>query len=378
MPFVLVVPPGVDRTSDRAERKCKPLPPSFRIQRSNLGVWSPALPPGVFISYSLWASISYSHTEDGTSDVRRSSEIIQPVACMPYIEPQPPIETDFFPDEYVLSARQTVWGSILGRKLGHIIITTVEPQPLVYGSEQLSATKCTFWITIEGDPANLHRLRAGSIKVDPVLQIRTYYSGSRLAGTPNKEAVNDNEKIRLHNDVIRLETHTFSSLQWRTRADQLPSPRRGSGNGTQLFGEPRRRSTSSSLFSGSEESARRAGSQSFTTEEDNTPWHALAIVPIKPSLRLQPSFCSDFVATSYVIIVKVSTSGVYTKPSYLSVPLQVAYPCPARRNSGYGSTDSWVLSPSSSEDNVCCSAIDPDIEGHNVGCLSLYYSGCER
>ncbi|KAG9249681.1 uncharacterized protein F5Z01DRAFT_668435 [Emericellopsis atlantica] len=350
VPFVLVVPPGLDRTSDRAEDKCRPLPPSFDIQRSALTAWSPTVPPAVFISYSLRASVAYSAPPGDTAPGRtRSTDIFHPLTCLPYIETQPPIETSCFPDEYVLSARQAVWGSFVGRKSGHVTFETLEPPPLVYDSERLSTTYCTLRITIDGRSSDLHRLRAASIKVDPVLQIRTYYSGTKLAGTPHKDSIEESGRIRLHTETAQLEAHSFSSLQWSIR-----DARRGSAASVPLI-----RPSGDSVREG-------ARSLAGDTEGGDIPWHTTATVPIKPPLRLQPSFCSDFAASSYAVIAKVSVGGVYAKSSYLFFPLQVAYPCSARRDSWHAAAGRQRHAPSPApEDDVCCSAVDADMQSIN-------------
>ncbi|KAI6783413.1 uncharacterized protein J7T54_004440 [Emericellopsis cladophorae] len=69
---------------------------------------------------------------------------------------QPPIETSFSRDDYVLSARRSVQGSFLGRKLGHVTVTTREPQALVYDTKRLTATQCTFGMTVERNQIDLY------------------------------------------------------------------------------------------------------------------------------------------------------------------------------------------------------------------------------
>ncbi|KAI6778107.1 uncharacterized protein J7T54_001527 [Emericellopsis cladophorae] len=346
--FVLVVPAGLDRTSDRAQDECKPLPPSFHIQRSAFRTWSPTVPPNVFISYSLRASVAYCFPSgDDSPDATKSAEIVYPVTCLPYIEAQPPIETSCFPDEYVLSASQTAWRWLLGQNLGRITFKVREPPPLIYdNSEQLSTTHFTMWITFNGHPSHLHRLRAGSIKVDPVLQTRTYYSGTKLTVNPGRESVQASGRIQLHTNVIQLDVQSFSSLQWSTR-------------------DVRRGSTVTAA-------------PATTAEEEGPPWCVAVNIPIKPPLKLPPSFCSDYAASSYAIIAKVSISGVHAKPSYVMFPLQVAYPSSAQKApvSVRRAADSRGLTPplflSSPEDNVCCTAVDADVQHENDLLPPLY------
>ncbi|KAG9258751.1 uncharacterized protein F5Z01DRAFT_679218 [Emericellopsis atlantica] len=308
--FVLVVPAGIDRTNDRAQDECKPLPPSFHIQRSTFRTWSPTIPPNVFISYSLRASVAHA---------MKSAEIVYPVTCLPYIEAQPPIETNCFPDDYVLSASQTAWRWLLGQTLGRITFEAREPPPLLYNSsEHLSTTH---------------------------FSTRTYYSGTKLTGNPSRAFVQESSRTQLHMDTIQLDVHSFSSLQWSPR-----DVRRGSSM---------------------------VGAAAATTDkEESPPWYAAVHVPIKPPLKLLPSFCSDYVASSYAIIAKVSISGVHAKPSYLMFPLQVAYPSSAQKDSGHQAADSRGLAPpvfsSSPEDNVCCTAVDADVQCENPRIVPPY------
>jgi hypothetical protein len=230
-----------------------------------------------------------------------------------------------FPDDYVLSTSQSVWGCYLGCRLGRITFATGEPPTLVYDSEQLATARCTRWITIEGHPANLHRLRACSIKVDPVLQIRTYYSTTELAGTPSRESIKESGQARPHTDTIQLDVHSVSSMSWTTK-----EARRG---GT----------VSSATLHASGESGRDGCRRRKASEEESEPWYAAVSCPIKSPLKLQPSFCSDYVASSYAITVKVSIGGVCAKSARLLFPLQVAYPCPARRNSEHAGAEGQRL-----------------------------------
>lgn len=89
--------------------------------------------------------------------------------------------------------------------------------------------------------------------------------------------------------------------------------------------------------------------------------------PIKPPLKLQPSFCNDYVVSSYTIIAKVSIGGVYARLAYL---LQVAYPCSARRNPEHAGAESQGLAPSplpqSPEYKACCFPVDTDLPRNNV------------
>ncbi|EGY18649.1 uncharacterized protein VDAG_09175 [Verticillium dahliae VdLs.17] len=187
VPFLLVMPAGLDRTSDRAGHSCRPLPPSFRNTRTSFSSWNPVIPPNVFITYAMCMSVTYSVAGDDASMSTKTAEATKLLHFLPYIELQPPIEIQCFPDEYILSARQPVWNSIIGRKLGHMTITTLEPRPLIYHTDSLSSTECEFRITIEG---------------------------GRLVGPPPKSLVTGTGPTRLDNDVVNLDKHCASHLFW--------------------------------------------------------------------------------------------------------------------------------------------------------------------
>ncbi|ROT37340.1 hypothetical protein SODALDRAFT_379810 [Sodiomyces alkalinus F11] len=291
LPFLFVIPPGLDRTSDQAEATCKPLPPSFKIP-TTFSTWSPTPPPEPYITYALRASIEYTASADATANFTKTADIIQPIICLPYIEIQPPVETGCFPDEYILSATQPMWKSMLGRKLGRVTVTTLEPRPLVYGSDQPSATECTFHITAVGNLANLQRLRSMSVEVDPVLQTKTYYSRTRLAGTPQKGFLREGGPIRLHTDVVQLDKHKISNLEWKSKAAVLASQRH-SGSETDVFlQELAGDGAKPPSLGGNTRSRQQPSLQSSTIEDDAALWYASVSVRIQPPFQLQPSFCS--------------------------------------------------------------------------------------
>ncbi|KAF3359790.1 26S proteasome non-ATPase regulatory subunit 12 [Verticillium dahliae VDG1] len=222
VPFLLVMPAGLDRTSDSAGHSCRPLPPSFRNTRTSFSSWNPVIPPNVFITYAMRVSVTYSVAGEAALMSTKTAEATKLLHCLPYIEPQPPIEIQCFPNEYILSAMQPVWNSIIGRKLGHMTITTVEPRPLIYHTESVSSTECEFRITIEGDRPELQRFQAMSLELHPVLQIQTYYSSARLVGPPPKSLVTGTGPTRVDNDVVNLDKHRASHLFWTSgigRAD---------------------------------------------------------------------------------------------------------------------------------------------------------------
>jgi hypothetical protein len=155
VPFHLVVPAGVDQTSDRAADRRRPLLLSFRIIHTHASIWNPIPSPGVFVTYLIWAVPRYSGPESTASGAKNAIQVLRLVHLIPYIEAPPPIATQFFLDQYVLSARQHARTFIFGPKLGYVKITTQAPAPLVNTSSQLRSAECQYHVTLEGSLSEL-------------------------------------------------------------------------------------------------------------------------------------------------------------------------------------------------------------------------------
>ncbi|KFA79222.1 hypothetical protein S40288_02348 [Stachybotrys chartarum IBT 40288] len=343
VPFKLVIPAGVDRTNDRVVDRCKPLLPSFRISRPSCSAWNPIIPPAVFVAYIVRASVTHSAPESAASGTRKVFQVGQSIELLPYVEPPPPIETRYFPDLYILSARQHTRTYIFGRKLGHMTITALEPRPLVYESSELPSTKCEFRITVEGSLSDLQRFRTASVKLQLMLHINTHYSSTRIDGIPRGGIPTEKGPVRMYQDAVFLTKHTASNLRWTRDFNEQDSPQ---ALDVEALNEP----DAPPVQAGDPKAA--------ADNEARAAWHATISVPIKSPCKLLPNFLGNFVALSYSISTRASLAGVYMPPVFLSTPLQVAYPFHSHHAMDDADTElSGSPPPWRDNDNACCSAI---------------------
>jgi hypothetical protein len=317
------------------------------------------------------ASVTYYEPDEQLGcSASRNMGVAQTVTCLPYIEPQPPLEPAHHPGEFVLKTKQAARTFFFGRKLGDISFATMEPQPLTYDGEQLSATELTLRISFDSNLADFDIARNSTVKVEPVLQVQSFYASTRMISNPVKSSVQEGGPLRIDTDFVRLDQHIASSLQWEptdicTEPENGISILRAATGGTQ------------SLPQRNEPLHQEDRSSSTGVAGKVTSWVSFLKVPIKPPFRLYPSFRSSYVGISYTIIAKISISDVYHKSAYLAVPLQVAYPCSA----GCSSEELGVLWQSGSTPpttppntlNVGCTSAIPSVDPVNV---SHQYTRC--
>src|SRR5687768_570419 len=213
VPFVFIVPHGFCRANELAEELWKPLPPSFRILRSSFGALNPIPPPRAAIEYSVVASVAYSEPDGQPGgSASRNAGVALSVTCLPYIEPQPPLEPAHNPGKYVLETKQAARTSFFGCNLGDISFATREPQPLTYEGEHLSATEFTLQISFASCLADFDRIRNSTVKLEPVLQVQSFYASTRMICNPVESSVQEGGPLRIDTDFVRLDKHTTSSL----------------------------------------------------------------------------------------------------------------------------------------------------------------------
>jgi hypothetical protein len=276
--------------------------------------------------------LTYSFQTPITADSPITVIMSKPIQFLPYNEVPPPIDADSFPNEFTLSVRQPLWKSILYGRLGFVAITTKEPQPLAYSSDQaLVSTECDFDITIECDPTAIRRLRYITIVADTVICAKTYYSHKKLTCTPSQNLLTDNGPLHIHRDLQRLDSQSFQNFQWtftriETPIDETPEHRRGSAPPS--YGEASVRQDSYIPSTNNGVPPHWVGSSSSDRQYAGRLQTSIC-VPITPSRRLQPTFSGHMIARAYSLLFNVSFGGAYASKMNLEVPLQVAYPRPA-------------------------------------------------
>lgn len=363
--FSFVMPPGIAPTDDQASYPCRPFPPSFRLHRLASSLWDPRPLPDIYITYIIQASITH-HCPEPNGWATKELQVGCPIEFLPYIDAQPPIETRCFPDEFVLAARSTAWKYIFGKKLGSVTVQTKEPQPLRYTSDQAS-TDCTFRVTFDSNAQDTHHLRITAVEIQPVLYIKWYYGSEKLEGTPRKDRAGEGGPLRLHSDVIDLDKHTISDLQWsRELARDAQSPPGYQAATSAEF--ERRLSLDVGDVRSESDALRTLRTNGSTGEVAYETWQTDLTIRAAPPLRLLPTFYANFVALSYSLVYRISIVGIHTKRIYLSTPLQVAYPCCEQpRNSD--STDTrtaYSLLGSLGCEEACCVSVASDLHVDHV------------
>ncbi|QKD57275.2 uncharacterized protein FOBCDRAFT_186452 [Fusarium oxysporum Fo47] len=229
----------------------------------------------------------------------------KPIEFLPYHEVPPLIDTQSFPSDFTLSVRRPLWKSILYGRLGLVTISTKEPSPLAYSSDQTPAsTKCEFDITIDCDLAAIRRLRYTTVVVQPVICAKTYYSYEDLPCMLSQNLSTDHDSLHIYKDFQRLDCQTLQNFQW----------------------------TFSNLKSAADETADYLGESAPPSYDEDASIrrdsNTSVCVPISPSRRLQATFSSHLVARAYSVLFNISFGGAYASKMDLEVPLQVAYPRP--------------------------------------------------
>ena len=280
-----------------------------------------------------------------------------PGRCIPYINVQPPVETSCFPTEYVFRTEHSTWSSILGRKIGTVIIEAQEPSPLKYTSYYAS-TSSTISLKFQVWGNDIRQIRIKAVEIHPVLCMKQFHSGDRLKGTPRVNQATDGGTLRVSQDVVDLEKHVVSEFQWlkqrKRDSNSPPTYQRASVSEERLQAVFGRASDQGPTRSHTEQLNEQG------VEDNSETWITNLKVPVRPQIRLLPSFCSYYNALAYSLIYRVTIVGVYTRSMYLSVPLQVSYPSHEIFSNGAFAADGWSPDPggeSVTTDEACCVSV---------------------
>jgi hypothetical protein len=329
IPFLFIIPDG----SEFAPPTRQIFPPSFNSRNAYFRSWSPIPIPDVSISYSLQIVLTYTLETPSTANPPMTVVMSKPIEFLPYHEVPPPIDTQSFPSDFTLSVRRPLWKSILYGRLGLVTISTKEPSPLAYSSDQAPvSTKCEFDITIDCDLAAIRRLRYTTVVVQPVICAKTYYSSEELPCMLSQNLSTDHDSLHIYRDFQRLDCQTFQNFQWtfsnlKSAADETAD----------YLGEsaPPSYDEDAAIRRDSNVSSRSSGvSRHWVDTSSSERQYACRLqtsvcVPITPSRRLQATFSSHLVARAYSVLFNISFGGAYASKMDLEVPLQVAYPRPA-------------------------------------------------
>ncbi|QKD57271.2 uncharacterized protein FOBCDRAFT_95130, partial [Fusarium oxysporum Fo47] len=181
---------------------------------------------------------------------------------------------------------------LLGRRLGTLTAVTEEPDALVYSSENVNVTTdIVLRIFFDAASPLLHPSHNFYFTVSSLLRAKTYYSAKSLSCVPKQTLLADDGLLRLHDDVLKVGESKYQNLKW-----------------IEVF--------TTSFASSSAENASESGGENGT-------WVTSIRIPVSSVQRLQPTFCSKFVARFYSIPLRIRINGAYAEKIDCEVPLQV-------------------------------------------------------
>jgi hypothetical protein len=301
-PFYFVVPLGTEGLDVSKPLLCRILPPTFRIT----ALYSDP----ISVTYKIHAVVQYSQEQDAGSEVPQTTdktEKSQIVDFLPYSGVEPPTHVASFPEEFVLKTTSPIWKYAFGGRLGELAMSTSEPLPLAYSPyEDRPSTDLTLSITAHA-PLAVQRLRAMSLNVIPAIRVKTFYASEPMPCLPKQTFLNQNQSIRLHDDVIKLEHVDFTQLDWkycpRIKTDEPPEYEDAvMGNALE------RTSTNSSLG-----------------DNNGDEWRVSVRIPIQHHETILPTFCGSLISRSYSLLLRIRVAGIRTQKADFEIPLQVVY-----------------------------------------------------
>ncbi|OAL42670.1 hypothetical protein IQ07DRAFT_606500 [Pyrenochaeta sp. DS3sAY3a] len=306
-PFFFVVPLGTEGLGASKPLLCRILPPTFRI----MALYSDP----ISVTYRLHSIVQYSKEQIAGSEVLQAVGKIEKsriVDFLPYSEVEPPTHIASFSEEFVLKTTSPIWKYALGGRLGELTISTSEPLPLAYSPyEECPSTDLTLSITAHA-PLAVQRLRAMSLNVKPAIRVKTFYASEPMPCLPKQTFLNNNQSIRLHNEIVKLEHVDFTQLDWKyypvIETDEPPN-------------------YEDAVMDNALE---RTCTVSRLTDNSGDEWRASVRIPIQPHETILPTFCGSLISRSYSLILRVQVAGLHTRKADLEIPLQVVYLRPSQ------------------------------------------------
>lgn len=306
-PFFFVVPLGTEGVGASRPLLCRILPPTFKI----MALYSDS----ISVTYKLQSVVQYRKEQIADSEVLQTVGKIENsriVDFLPYSEVQPPTHIASFPEEFVLKTTSPIWKYALGGRLGELTISTSEPLPLAYSPyKDHPSTDLTLSITAYA-PLAAQRLRSVSLNVKPAIRAKTFYVSESMPCLPKQVFLYQNQSMRLHDGIIKLEHVDFTQLDWKynPRIETDEPPRY---EDAVMENALERTSTNSSL-----------------RDNGGDEWRASVRIPIQPPETILPTFCGSLISRSYSLILRVRVAGLHTRKADFEIPLQVVYLRPSQ------------------------------------------------
>lgn len=357
IPFFYIIPNSAHLSDHELPVSCWTLPPSTGGLFFYTNTWNTSTVPNIATRYTLRAIVTYSPQEAATGQ-HITAVIIRPIELLPYNRVPPPVNIQGYPGEFTLEVEQPISKYMLGERLGNITVATEEPSPLIYvPGPSAPSTDCIVNISIQGGMIDPDRLRNMTIEVHPTIHTKTYYSANKMPCMPSRHLLAEHGPY-LYESALRLEVQKFRDFQWALSIpgidSSIPNDQcKDSAPPTYEVNDTTRRGSNVSRIGGRLKSPLVslpwAASHSLAKQE--MAWQTVVRIPIGPSHRLYPSFCSQLIARSYSINLRICFGGAYVRKMNLEVPLQVAYP---RLSTPASQLEGGNLENQMEEDGVDC------------------------
>lgn len=325
IPFKFIIPSLNPKAVNRDQPvRCQNLPPSFNHGNSYPSRWSPRTRPQCSIVYKLHcrAALSMANTSGVSQEVTLEAE--KEIEFLPYAEPEPPTIISSSQGEFITEIERPVWRHFCGRRIGKLRVVTEEPSPLVYTSSSRSpSTECTIHLSLSTS-VDSKFLQSLSLRVTSFLRSKTFYSEKPINCVPTRFAIRDKGTMVLYDEDTRLGDSKFPKLKWTYTTHDGDHIETLDPDGS--YALDKTPLLNSNRDSGVVRMLPTSPSEDETRSDRHGIWKASVRFPIAIQQRQQPTFCTELLARSYLLLFRLHIGGAYVEMLDCEVPLQVAYP----------------------------------------------------
>jgi hypothetical protein len=227
------------------------------------------------------------------------SDVEREIIVMPYTLAIPPLQTEYFPREYISSAAKALKQHRWSRSLGMLNISATEPPPL---NMWTSAPRASTLATLKLNFSPLHlddfstQPHEWKFVVNYHLRSRTFYSTQKLDRIPTMAAAKHNHFQQVRVGSIRSEVRKIGTIPWKIDCRSQSSDH---DNGFHI--------------------------------EKSCIWTTNLTVPISAPKSLLPTFFNQLSARQYTLFLGLSIGGLYHGLVEFILPVQVVFHPPQER-----------------------------------------------
>ena len=231
------------------------------------------------VSYSITASLAHVASERGLKVGRE-------ICISPIISASPPLQLEYFPDEYQTTCSQLVKGKRWTGPIGELAVSAAEPPPLNISTCEPRATTTVsvrLLYTPRKASSSIVPPYEWKVTVKSYLQIRTFLTTKPFTPVPTQDKVKNTSMHRLISTKTLPETRECDTLSWRLH--------RISNTGT------------------------------ITPDVPLNPWTSTLLVPVNASKSMVPTFLCPISAIRYAVILEFSVTGLCHGRLCLKIPI---------------------------------------------------------